>query len=374
MMRFLVLLMMFSANPVLADVPVWIGMSAPRNGEPEGIYRAVLNAETGELSRPELAARIPSPGFLAISPDGKKLYTVCQLRGDKPGVASFNISENADSLALQSTQPIGDGDACFVAIDQKGQSLFTAQYGTGSIASFPLAPDGKIQPRASLVKHSGSGPNKQRQEAAHPHSTNVDPTNRFVLVPDLGTDKIVVYSFDPASAQLSQSPAGEGIAPPGAGPRHMKFHPNDRYAFVVNELDLSVTAFAYDSKSGALKPLQTVSTLPEDLREVSCTCSEIRIHPSGKFLYAANRGHDSIAAFSIEPDSGRLGFVELESIRGSHPRNFNVDPSGKWLLVAGRDSNTISVFEINPDTGGLVFTGRVVNSPAPICIEFQSKS
>jgi 6-phosphogluconolactonase len=249
--------------------------------------------------------------------------------------------------------------------------LFTAQYGSGSTAAFALGDDGRVLKRSSLIRHTGSGPNKSRQGEPHPHSTVVDPTNRFVMVPDLGTDKIVVYKFDPATAELKTH--GHGEVPAGGGPRHMKFHPGGRFAYVVNELDLSVTAFDYDAKQGTLVPIQTISTLPEDEREVPSSCSEIRVHPSGKFLYAANRGHDSIAAFTIDPQTGKLTFVEREPIRGCHPRNFNVDPSGKWLLAAGRDSNTISVFKIDEQTGGLVYTG-VVNSPAPICIEFQPQS
>jgi 6-phosphogluconolactonase len=367
------MLLLFGGPAMAANqLTVWIGMGSPRFGEKEGIYRATLNADTGDITPPVLAAEIKSPEFLAVRPDGKRLYAVCQLSNRQPGVASFSISDGGATLRPLNTEPIGDGGACFVATDHTGRCLFTAQYGNGSVASFPLGDDGRVMKRGALVKHSGSGPNKSRQEAPHPHSAFVDPTNRFVMVPDLGTDQIVIYKFDPGTGELQAH--GHGKTPAGAGPRHMKFHPNGRFAYVVNELTLSVTAFDYDAQKGTLTALQTISTLPDNQREVMSSCSEIRIHPSGKFLYAANRGHDSIAAFAIDQDTGRLTSIDREAIRGSHPRNFNVDPTGKWLLVAGRDSNTVSVFKIGDPTGGLVFSGRIVNSPSPICIEFQPRS
>jgi 6-phosphogluconolactonase len=188
------------------------------------------------------------------------------------------------------------------------------------------------------------------------------------MVPDLGADQIVIYKTDLAAGRVE--PHGAGRSPAGAGPRHMKFHPNGKFAYVLNEMDLSVTAYKYDDQAGTLTEIQTIPTLSPELREVPCSGSEIRMHPSGKFLYTANRGHDSIAAFKIDPQTGKLAFIELESIRGCHPRNFNVDPTGNFLVVAGRDSNTLSAFRINTDAGGLVYAGSVVNSPSPICVEF----
>jgi 6-phosphogluconolactonase len=183
-------------------------------------------------------------------------------------------------------------------------------------------------------------------------------------------DKVVVYRLDAQRADLA--PHGFGQVPPGGGPRHMKFHPNGKFVYVLNELQLSVTAFAYDAEAGTLDALQTISTLPEELREVPCSASEIRVHPRGGFVYAANRGHDSIAVFTVDPASGELTFVEREAVRGSWPRNFNLDPTGKWLLAAGGKSNTISVFRIDQQTGGLIYTGKTVNCPTPICVTFGS--
>ena len=199
-------------------------------------------------------------------------------------------------------------------------------------------------------------------------SAPTQPT-AILFVPDLGSDRIAIYEIDFEDGKLI--PHGHGTCPPGSGPRHFVFHPNGRFAYVINELHISVTAFEYDAKAGTLKAIQTIDSLPEDLRETQSSGAEICIHPGGKLLYVSNRGHDSISAFRIDPETGRLTFIEREPIRGSHPRAFNLDPKGEWLLAAGRDSNTISAFRIDEKSGGLVFSGKIVNSPAPISVEIQ---
>jgi 6-phosphogluconolactonase len=368
--RFILALIVFFVSVATGraePLTVWIGMGAPRHGEAEGIYRTTLDSESGALAQPQLAIQIAAPGFLALAPNGKCLYSVCRLPNGEGGVAAFEISADSESLRLLDTEPTGDGEACHLAIDPTGRCLFTAQYGTGSVCAYRLAADGAIAARSAHVRHEGSGPNRARQEAPHAHWVGTDPANRFLFVPDLGADQIVIYRTDLQAGRIE--PHGAGRCSAGAGPRHMKFHPNGRFAYVVNELDLSVTAFEYDDEAGTLAAFQTISTLPEKLREIPSSGSEIRIHPSGRFLYAANRGHDSIAAFAIDRESGRLTFIEREAVRGSHPRNFNIDPTGRWLLAAGRDSNTISLFRIDRQTGALAFTGTTVNSPSPICIE-----
>lgn len=358
------------ASAQAETVTVWIGMAAPHHGEAEGVYRTTLDTESGVLAQPELAAEIAAPGYLALNRDGTRLYSVCRLPNGEGGVTAFEIADHGQSLRLLKSQPTGDGQACHLSLDRTGRCLFTAQYGTGSVCVFPVAADGSIGSRSAHVRHTGSGPNPARQEGAHPHWVGTDPTNRFLMVPDLGADQIVIYRVDLNAGHIELH--GMGRCPTGAGPRHLAFHPNGRFAYVVNELQLSVTAFDYDAKAGTLEPMQTISTLPEELREVPNTASEIRIHPSGRFLYASNRGHDSIAAFAIDPNNGRLTFLEREAVRGSHPRDFNLDPTGRWLLAAGRDSNTLSQFRIDAETGSLVYTGTTVNCPAPICVALQS--
>ena len=349
---------------------VWIGMSAPSHGQREGIYRATLDLQSGDLSQPKLAAEIKNPEFLALRPDGKVLYTACQLADDKPGVAAFEVSDDKQSLRFLNSQPIGDSGACHVATDRTGRCLFSAQYDTGTVAVFPLAADGRIEPRSALVHHIGNGPNKQRQEGPHPHFVGTDPGNRFLFVPDLGSDRVAIYKMDLPTGKLE--PHGRGSTPLGSGPRHLVFHPNGRFVFVVNELGISVTAFAYDSQAGTLTPIETVDLLPPGTPvKLLNTAAEINIHPGGEFLYASVRGDDSICALRVDPQTGRLTRIDQEPIRGSHPRSFHLDPTGRWLLVAGRDSNTVSEFRIDPKTGELMYAGKIVNSPTPMCIEIQ---
>lgn len=351
------------------EATVWIGMSKPLHGEREGIYRATLNLKTGAINSPELAAAIGEPEFLALHPNGTRLYAACQLPDGEPGVAAYEISADKKSLKLLNTEPIGDGNACHLATDRGGRCLFTAQYGTGSVAVFPLAADGSIRPRSALVRQSGTGPDKSRQEGPHPHWVGADPENRFLFVPDLGTDKVVIYEMDLKGATIK--PHGYGTCPPGSGPRHLAFHPNGKFAYVVNEMGITVTAFEYDAQTGTLTAIDTVDSLPLSEREMTSTAAELDIHPSGDFLYASTRDHDSISAFRVDPETGKLKLIEREPIRGSHPRSFGLDPTGKWLLAAGRDSNTISVFRIDPKSGGLIYNETIANSPQPISVVVQ---
>lgn len=343
-------------------VTLWIGTGG-KNAK--GIYRTVLDTETGTLSEPVLAAEIGSPGFLVLNKDRTRLYSVCSV--EKEGsVAAFSIGED-ESLTLLNTRPIGDGGAAHLCLDRDGKLLFTAQYGGGSTAVFPIGDDGSLGERSCLVEHEGSGPNEARQQGPHPHWVGTSPDNRFLFVPDLGADKVFIYRIDHANASIEEH--GAGIAVPGGGPRHMKFSKDGTRIYLLNELLLSVTHFDYDPEAGTMERVHTLSTLPERLREVPNKASEIRLHPSGKFVYAANRGNDTIAVFAVDDRSGHLAFVEREAIRGSWPRNFNLDPEGRWLVAAGRYSNTLSVFSVDQETGGLVFTGNIVNCPAPICVE-----
>jgi 6-phosphogluconolactonase len=348
---------------------VWIGMSAPMHGEREGIYQATLDTKTGTLTQPKLAAEIGSPEFLVLHPNGKQLYAACRLPKGEGGVAAYEISDDTSSLHLLNAVPTGGGQSCHVAVDRTGQCLFSAQYGDGNVTALPLAPDGKIISKPVLIRHTGSGPNRQRQEGPHPHFVGTDPENKYLFVPDLGADRVVIYKLDAEKCGLEKH--GAGICPPGSGPRHLVFHPNGRFAYVVSEMKITVTAFRFDPLAGKLKEIQTIESLPEKDKKLPSTAAEIYIHPSGKFLYASTRNDDTITTFEVDPDSGRLKFVEREPIRGSHPRSFNLDPGGKWLLAAGRDSNTISVFRIDEKTGRLIFNNHVVNTPSPICIVMQ---
>lgn len=350
------------------ELDVWVGTTTPKGGLSKGIYHARFNPDSGKLTQPELAAEVDGPGFLALHPDGKVLYSTGTMDGE-PSLVAYRIDGQA--LSLMNSQPIGDGGAAHLDTDRTGKVLMSAQYGGGSTAIYPVNDDGSIGPQSKLIKHEGgSGVVTGRQDAPHAHWVGTSPDNRFVFVPDLGMDRVVIYRLDVEKADLA--PHGFGQCPAGGGPRHMKFHPGGKFIYVLNELEVSVTVFAYDAERGAMTPIQTIPTVSEEAKakEISVSASEIRVHPSGKFVYAANRGHDTVTAFRIDQATGKLALIECEPIRGGWPRNFGLDPSGRWLLAAGQDSNTIAVFAIDAETGELTYTRTMVMVPTPICVLF----
>lgn len=364
----LLLLASLTATCTADELDVWIGTTTPKNGLSKGIYHARFDNEKGRLTQPELAAEMSNPGFLALHPGGNVLYATGTIDGE-PSLVAYRI--DGQKLSLINSQPIGDGGAAHLSTDRTGKVLMSAQYGGGSTAIYPLKEDGSIGPQSKLVKHEGgSGVVPGRQDKPHAHWVGTSPDNRFVFVPDLGMDKVVIYKLDVDGADLT--PHGFGQNPPGGGPRHMKFHTSGKFIYVLNELELSVTVFAYDAEQGTMTPIQTIPTVSEEAKakETFVSASEIRVHPSGKFVYAANRGHDTITAFLVNQATGKLALIEIEPIRGGWPRNFNIDPTGKWLLAAGRDSNTLAVFAIDTETGELTYTRTMVMVPTPICVLF----
>ena len=361
--------LMMRSTMAQGSLDVWIGTGG---GTAKGIYHATLNTKTGKISATDLAAEIGRPGFLAMHPKGTHLYAVGTL--DEPCVAAYKIEGklNNAKLTFVNSIAIGDGGAAHIAIDPTGSMILTAQYGGGSTAAFSVNKDGSLKERTGLVEHKGgSNVVGARQKASHAHWAGFSPDNRFGFVPDLGLDKVVIYKVDPKTAKIT--PHGAGILPPGAGPRHMKFHTTGRWAYVLHELDLAVTVYDYNADAGTMQAKQTILTVPKDeLDDLKAkSCSEIRVHPNGKFVYAANRGHDTITAFRINQDTGELKVIEREHVRGATPRNFNLDPSGRWLIAAGQQSHNLAVFEVNQDTGELIYNVSNVPSPAPICILFQ---
>ncbi len=354
-----------------ASIDVWIGTS--RSKQSKGIYHATLSLKTGQLSEAELAAEISGPGFLAMHPNGQHIYAVGAMDGEAV-VAAYEIKKEKGkaSLSFQNAVEIGDGGAAHVSIDSTGRTILTAQYGAGSTAVFSVNEDGSVKERTQLVKHEGgSKVVGNRQDAPHAHWTGFSPDQRFAFVPDLGMDKVVIYEVDTAKSKVEQH--GFGVVPPGGGPRHMKFHTNGKWIYVLNELDLSVTRFDYDAKAGTMTPQETVLTVPKDAlaKEKFKSCSEIRVHPTGRFVYAANRGHDTVTVFSVDQSTGKLTFVERENVRGATPRNVNLTPDGRWLIAAGQDSHTLAVFEVNQETGELTYNRSNVSCPSPICVLFE---
>jgi len=335
----------------------------------KGIYMGMFDVAEGRLSGIELAAPAARPSFLAIHPRRPLLYAVgetANFQGKKTGVVRAFAIEASGKLRLLNEQPSGGAGPCHVSVEPGGRCVLVANYSGGSVACLPIEEGGRLAPPSSVIQHRGSGPNRQRQEGPHAHSINVDPTGRFALAPDLGCDKVFVYRLEAAAGRLiPHDPPAVDLAP-GAGPRHLDFHPNGQFAYVINELNSTVTTLAYDAAAGRLKVVASVSTLPADFSGPNTT-ADVHVHPSGKFLYGSNRGHDSIAIFAIGAD-GTLRPLGHQPTRGKTPRNFALDLTGQYLLAANQDSDTVAVFRIDIQTGLLRPVGEPVAVPRPVCI------
>ena len=336
--------------------------------EAKGIYRATFDPTSGKLTPAKLAAEISRPGFLAMHPKRTTLYAVASVR-EGPCVAAYRILEDG-KLSLLNTAQIGDGGGAHLSVHPSGKFLLTAQYGGGSVGVFALAKDGSLMKRTALMEHEGgSGVVEGRQDSPHPHWTGFSPDGRYAFVPDLGLDQIVIYKVDDSKGSIE--PHGVGHSVPGGGPRHMRFSVDGKFIYLLNELPLSVSTFEYHAANGAVKRLTTTPALSEEAKaqETFNSASEILVHPSGKFVYSANRGNDSVTAYRANPNTGELTVTEVEPIRGAWPRNINLDTTGKWLLAAGAHSNTISVFEIDQENGKLSYQRQsIIDVPGCICI------
>lgn len=351
---------------------LWVYLGTYTGKKSQGIYRCELEMATGKLSAPVLAGEAVNPSFLAIHPTGRFLYAVSEVakfKGENAGaVLAFAIEpKTGNLLALNQESARGTGP-CHLVLDAAGKHVLVANYGGGSVAALPVAADGKLGPATGFLQHQGSGANKQRQERPHAHSINLDAAGRFAFAADLGTDKVYVYRFDAAAGTLQPHTFTAASLKPGAGPRHFAFHPTGKYAYVINEMHCTMTAWAYDAQKGSLKELQTITTLPHEVKAGYST-AEVVAHPSGKFLYGSNRGHDSIVIYSVDPANGLLTLVGHEPTRGKTPRNFNLDPTGTYLLAANQGSDMVVVFKVDAATGKLTQVSQV-EAPSPVCIKF----
>jgi 6-phosphogluconolactonase len=348
-----------------ADMHVFFGTH--RSGPGIGFSKAHFNSDTGVLTKPEFTVEAQEPAFFVIHPDGRHLYS-CN-SGVPGGVSAYEIEPKTGHLRLLNKELSGGDDANYVCLDHTGRYLFVANYTGGSIAAFALKSDGSIGARTAFVQHTGRSIDPKRQTHPYAHSIIIDPGNRFVLVGDLGLDKVLVYRFEEKTGALTPNDPPFATVKPGAGPRHVTFHPNGRFVYVINEMGCTVTAFAWDAVKGALTEFQTISTLPADFKGTN-TCAEVRVHPNGRFLYGSNRGHDSIAVFSVDHGSGRLAPIGHVPSRGKTPRNFEFDPTTRWMIVTNHGSDNAVVFRVDDATGQLTPTGQPVSVPYPFCERF----
>ena len=362
-----------SAEKPAAQEKYLVYVGTYTQGESKGIYAYRFDAGTGESTSLGLAAATTNPSFLAIHPNRRFLYAVNEISNyegqSSGGVSAFVIDPETKKLTLMNEVASRGADPCYVAFDNTGKYVLVANYTGGSVAVFPIREDGGLGKASAFVQHAGSSVNPRRQEGPHAHWISVSPDNRFAIAADLGLDQLIVYPFDAHAGTLAPNHRQQVKLVPGAGPRHFVFHPNGKFAYAIDELYSTIAGFSYDAAKGSLHELQTVSTLPKDFGGYN-NAAELQVHPTGKFLYASNRGHDSIAVFKIDADTGALTPVEYVSTQGKTPRHFAIDPTGSYLFAANQDSNNIVIFRIDPQTGRLTPTGHVLEAPSPVSIIF----
>lgn len=353
---------------------VYVGTYTSGQSTSKGIMTMRLDRQTGTLSAPQLAIESPSPSFITLDEKRHLLYAVNEVNefagAPGGGVSAFRIGPKG-ALTKINEQNSGGSGPCFIGLDKKSTFAFVANYGGGSVSVLPIQRDGRLKAATGHIQHEGVGADPERQKGPHAHSINVDPSGRFAIAADLGLDKLFVYAIDTKTGKIAPHTPAAGALAPGSGPRHVAFHPNGKVLYAINELKSTMTVFAWDKKKGALSELQTLSTLPADFKGQSFT-AEVQVHPSGRFVYGSNRGHDSISVFAVDAATGKLSLTGTQSTGGSWPRNFRLDPSGTFLLVANQRGNNVVVLKIDQRTGQLSPTGVTAEISAPACIKFAA--
>lgn len=351
------------------------------NGKAEGIYVYRMDPATGALTYVRTVAGIANPSFLAFDPEHHFLFACneTEMFAGQPGggVSAFALDAGAASMTFVNAQPTHGAFPCHLCVDPSGRYVLSANYGSGSYAVHPIASDGRLGGATDVVQHAGSGPNARRQGGPHAHMVTFDLSGRYALLVDLGIDRTLVYRLETAGKLVPNevaAPSGamrqsSGPSAPGAGPRHVGFHPSNRYAYVINELGCTVDVFAWNAAAGTLAPLQTIATLPAAFTGANTT-AEIAVHPSGRFLYGSNRGHNSIAIFGIDPSGRTLTALGNEPTQGEDPRSIAIDPTGTFLLAANQNSDNVVTFRIDQSTGTLSATGDIARIPTPVCLLF----
>jgi len=339
----------------------------------EGIYLVRMDRMSGELRRAGAVDAGPNPSFLAIHPNGRVLYAVNELEKYKErptgAVSAFEIARETGVLTRLSEQPSEGGAPCFVSVDHTGKVALVANYAGGSVALLPIEANGALSPAASVDQHTGKGSNAERQEAPHAHCILPDPSNRFALAADLGADRVFVYRLDLDGKSLRHIEGGDARMRPGAGPRHIAFHPRLPLVFVANELDSTVATLRFDAQRGALSPQGAISTVPAGWTGTNYP-ADIHVASTGRTVYVSNRGHNSIAVFSVAESTGALVLDQVVPTEGDWPRNFSLDPTGRWLLVANQRTDSVVVFGRDPANGRLTPTVQRITIPSPVCLRF----
>ena len=352
--------------------PILFGTGQILRGKGKGIHVYHFDTLSGALEPCGLAEGVRNPSYLAIHPSRRYLYAVNEYKefeGRASGaISAFALDPDSGKLTFINQKPTGGTDPCHLSVTKSGYCVLVANFASGSLCVLPIRPDGSLGDDGDFVQHQGSSIDPKRQVGPHAHAVTLDILERFAFVPDLGIDKVMIYELDAARAKVKPNRTPWAAVRPGAGPRQLVMHPGGRFAYLINELNSTMTAFRYDGKQGTLEEMQTLSTLPEDFRG-SSTCAEVQITPGGDLLYGSNRGHNSLVIYAIDPVHGTLRLLGHVNSRGSIPRNFTIDPSGNWVLVANQDSDNLAVFRIDYSNGGLIPTGDPIEVPTPVCVK-----
>ncbi len=355
-------------------IRAFIGTYTQKGGA--GIYVLELDRETGKVTEARVAATEKNPSFLAIHPSRKFLYAVSEVDevdGKKGGGASaYKINPDSGQLDRINAESTGGGAPCHLVVDAAGRNLLLANYTGGSVACLPIREDGGLKPTSSFIQHIGSSTDQGRQEAPHAHSINIDPTGDYAMVADLGLDKVLIYKFNSDQGTLTANNPPSTSTKPGGGPRHFAFHPSGKYAYTNLEMTSEVTAFLVQP-GGVLAGIQTLSTLPNGDPVPGNSTAECQVHPSGKFVYVSNRGHNTLAMYTVDLSTGKLTHIGNQSTEGEVPRNFCIDPSGRYILAANQESDTVVVLKIDQETGKLTPTGSQSKVSMPVCVKFWEK-
>ena len=366
------------ANQMLVYVgtytePIRFGTGRILQGKGEGIYVYRMDQSSGALELVSKATGIANPSYLAFDSTRRFLYAVNELKTheDQPSgtISAFAVDPRTGTLEFLNKRLTRGTDPCHVLVDKNRRFVFVANFMSGSVCVLPVLDDGSLGEASDFIQHQGSSVDPVRQRGPHAHSVSLDEANRFAFVPDLGLDKLMVYKFHSERGTLEPNEVPWITMKPGAGPRHMAFHPSGRFAYLINELDSTLAALSYDGGRGTLKELQIVPTLPEGFHGES-TCGDVQISPSGTFAYASNRGHDSMVIYKIDQRTGELTHVDHAPTQGKTPRHFGIDPTGRFLLAANQDTDTLVTFHIDPQTGNVLPTGHATQVPTPVCVKF----
>jgi 6-phosphogluconolactonase len=354
--------------------PILFGTGQVLQGQGKGIHAFRLDPSTGALRESGITGGVRNSSYLAFDPSRRFLYCVNELKefeGAASGaVSAFSVDKASGTLSFINMKASRGTDPCHLRVDATGRNLLVANFASGSVSVLPIGADGALGDAVDFKQHAGSSVDPRRQAGPHAHAVEIDRENRHVFVPDLGLDRVLIYRFDPATGRLVENEQQPFVATaPGAGPRQLVFHPGGRFAYLINELNSTLTAYSYEAEAGRLSELETLPTLPADFSGPS-TCAEVQVHPSGRFLYGSNRGHDSLALYALGAD-GRMTPIGHESTRGRIPRNFDISPDGRFLAAANQDSHSIVMFRIDEATGRLTATGSVVEAGTPICVRFM---